>query len=558
MQIRTKMLAQALVPVLILLLVVLPLTLARLTQMSEENLAQTRELLLQGRQQQLRDIVDSAISQIAPLYQASTSWGDDPSQEALRSLGHAKFGGDGYLFGYNDQHVRLLLGGSDKGLGQSFADLRDSDGVLFVRELINVAKQPEGGFVTYRFPRLNSDVPAPKLSYARYLPKWQLTVGTGIYIDSVDAEVAVIAEREQQKLRDISWSVVSICLLLLVLIIIAGNITTNRLIAPLNALHRRLEDIASGEGDLTRRAPVSGNDEIAALARAFNHFADTIHSMVRDTSKLVGQLAAVTRELAQSAVGTSQAVEAQRRETDLVATAMNEMSASASEVAKAAQDAANAAGRADHEGADAKQVVTATRRAIQQLAEEIARSTATVDTLGSDVNAISSILDVIRGIAEQTNLLALNAAIEAARAGEQGRGFAVVADEVRTLASRTQQSTAEIQHMIERLQQGARDAVTAMQQSRSKGDSAVEQARLAAASLDAIASSISTISTMNDQIATAAEEQTAVGEEINKSVVKIADATSQSEQSTQAVASLSQRLNSLGTDLAQLVSRFRI
>ena len=556
MQIRTKYLAQALIPVLILLLVVLPLTLARLTQMSSENLAQTRELLLQARQQQLRDIVDSAISQIDPFYQASASWGDGPSQEALHSLGHAKFGGDGYLFGYNDQHVRLLLGSSDEGLGQSFADLRDSDGVLLVREMVKVAKQPEGGFVTYRFPRLNSDVPAPKLSYARYLPKWQLTVGTGIYIDSIDAEVAVIAERERQKLHDVSWSIVGVCLLLLVLIVIAGNITTSRLLAPINALRRRLEDIASG--DLTGRASVNGNDEIAALARAFNQFADTIHTMVRDTSKLVGQLAAVTRELEQSAVGTSRAVEAQRRETDLVATAMNEMSASASEVAKAAQDAANAAGRADHEGADAKQVVTTTRRAIQQLAEEIARSTATIDTLGSDVNAISSILDVIRGIAEQTNLLALNAAIEAARAGEQGRGFAVVADEVRTLASRTQQSTAEIQHMIERLQQGAREAVTAMQQSRGKGDSAVEQARQAAASLDAIASSISTISTMNDQIATAAEEQTAVSEEINKSVVKIADAASQSEQSTQAVASLSQRLNGLGTDLAQLISRFRI
>ncbi|MBP7548242.1 MAG: cache domain-containing protein [Corallincola sp.] len=556
MQIRTKYLAQALIPVLILLLVVLPLTLARLTQMSSENLAQTRELLLQARQQQLRDIVDSAISQIEPLYQASSSWGDDHSQQALRSLSHAKFGEDGYLFGYNDQHVRLLLGSSDKGLGQSFADLRDSDGVLFVREMVKVAKQPEGGFVTYRFPRLNSDVPAPKLSYVRYLPKWQLTVGTGIYIDSIDAEVAVIAERERQKLHDVSWSVVGVCLLLLVLIVIAGNITTSRLLAPINALRRRLEDIASG--DLTGRASVNGNDEIAALARAFDQFADTIHTMVRDTSKLVAELASVTRELEQSAVGTSRAVEAQRRETDLVATAMNEMSASASEVAKAAQDAANAAGRADHEGADAKQVVTSTRRAIQQLAEEITRSTATVDTLGSDVNAISSILDVIRGIAEQTNLLALNAAIEAARAGEQGRGFAVVADEVRTLASRTQQSTAEIQHMIERLQQGAREAVTAMQQSRGKSDSAVEQARQAAASLDAIASSISTISTMNDQIATAAEEQTAVGEEINKSVVKIADAASQSEQSTQAVASLSQRLNGLGTDLAQLISRFRI
>ena len=448
MQIRTKMLAQALIPVLILLLVVLPLTLVRLTQMSAENLAQTRQLLLEGRQQQLRDIVDSAISQITPEYQASSAWGDAPSKAAITSLSYAKFGQDGYLFGYNDQHIRLLLGSSEQGLGQSFAHLQDSNGMFLVRELVDAAKQPDGGFVTYHFPRLNSDKPIPKLSYTRYLPKWQLTIGTGIYIDSIEAEIASIAKREQQKLREISWSVVGVCLLLLVLIAIASNITTNRLFAPLSALHSRLDDIANGDGDLTGRAPVSGNDEIAALARAFNQFADTIHNMVRDTSRLIGQLAGVTRELEQSAVGTSRAVEAQRRETDLVATAMNEMSASACEVAKAAQDAANAAGRADHESADAKQVVTSTRHAIQQLAEEIARSTATVNTLGSDVNAISSILDVIRGIAEQTNLLALNAAIEAARAGEQGRGFAVVADEVRQLAARTSTSTNEIVSVI--------------------------------------------------------------------------------------------------------------
>jgi aerotaxis receptor len=251
---------------------------------------------------------------------------------------------------------------------------------------------------------------------------------------------------------------------------------------------------------------------------------------------------------------SSDGIRQQQSETDQVATAITEMAASVQEVARNAQNTADAADKADAEARAGRQVVADTGTAIGRLAAEVEKASGVIQQLETRSSEITSVLDVIRGIAEQTNLLALNAAIEAARAGEQGRGFAVVADEVRTLASRTQQSTQEIQSMIEKLQDGARSAVKVMTLSREQADSSVEQARHAAASLENITRSVSVITDMSAQIATAVEEQSAVGEEINRNVVSIrhisdanADTGAQSEQAAQNVAQLALSLQQLAT-----------
>ncbi|WP_372489449.1 methyl-accepting chemotaxis protein [Pseudomonas caspiana] len=273
---------------------------------------------------------------------------------------------------------------------------------------------------------------------------------------------------------------------------------------------------------------------------------------------MTGQLTGLVGEVSSQAQRSEQAMERQRHETDQVATAINEMSAAAQEVAKSAQGASVAAQKTDEEGQSAKRVVDGSIKQIHALVDDIRNSGASLDSLQQDVSSIVSVLGVIRSIAEQTNLLALNAAIEAARAGEAGRGFAVVADEVRALASRTQQSTQEIQGMIDRLQKGTQTAVDAMRRSSEAGDGTSEQANQAGSSLDAIGELITTINTMNAQIASAAEEQTAVAEEINRSVHQIASAVDTVADETRQSAQTTRSLNDLGQRLGALVGQFRV
>jgi methyl-accepting chemotaxis protein len=255
---------------------------------------------------------------------------------------------------------------------------------------------------------------------------------------------------------------------------------------------------------------------------------------------------------------TRKGADKQQQETDEVAIAVNEMSASGQEVARNANSAADAAHNADVAADNGRQVVGHTIEAIDSLANEVKEAGAVIDRVEQDSESIGGVLDVIRGIAEQTNLLALNAAIEAARAGEQGRGFAVVADEVRTLASRTQQSTAEIQSMIERLQSGTREAVNVMDQSRQMAENTVGQAAKAGTSLEEINAAVTSIKDLNSQIACSAEEQSSVAEEINQKVTRISDITDQTAAGAQQTSSASNELNQLAETLKSLVGQFKV
>jgi methyl-accepting chemotaxis protein len=255
---------------------------------------------------------------------------------------------------------------------------------------------------------------------------------------------------------------------------------------------------------------------------------------------------------------TSQGVNQQRSQIEQVATAMNEMTATVQEVANHAQQAADSANEADQEAGHGSEVVYETIQSIDSLATEVEHAAGVIRKVESDSVQIGTVLDVIRSIAEQTNLLALNAAIEAARAGEQGRGFAVVADEVRTLASRTQQSTQEIQDMIEQLQTGAREAVTAMSNSQDKAQVTVEHAKSAGQTLEEITRKVATISQMNLQIATAAEQQSSVSEEINQNVVEISRVAEESAGGAKTTAAASGELSELAQQLQGLIAQFRV
>ena len=327
---------------------------------------------------------------------------------------------------------------------------------------------------------------------------------------------------------------------------------------PLNKAVEAMYDIAAGEGDLTQRLQIKGKDELNSLAKAFNQFAEKVHKTIQHVTGSTTQLATSAEEMSYITQQTNDGVQKQQREIEQVATAMNEMTSTVQEVARHATTAASSAQSADDEAKSGKTVVDQAIASINSLAHEIEQATSVISALEQDSESIGSVLDVIKDIAEQTNLLALNAAIEAARAGEQGRGFAVVADEVRTLASRTQESTQEIQAMIERLQQGAQNAVQVMETSRERSQQSVEQAALAGNSLETITKAVTEISDMNLQIASAAEEQSSVSEEINRNVTNINQVVQETADGAQQTKIASGELSVLSNELQDLVHQFKI
>ncbi|CAH0534427.1 Methyl-accepting chemotaxis protein McpH [Vibrio stylophorae] len=332
----------------------------------------------------------------------------------------------------------------------------------------------------------------------------------------------------------------------------------SHLTQPMTRLADIFQDLGQGDGDLSQRLEIKGQDEIAQLAQGFNQFIEKIHDSVKAVAQTGAELQQAAQMLNQQAEATLENSHDQRDRTLQVVTAINQMGATVNEIANNAAQAAKTAEHAEQQGIEGQNLVNQSRANSNQLADDIQQVSHVISSLAENTQAIGSILDVIRGISEQTNLLALNAAIEAARAGEQGRGFAVVADEVRSLASRTANSTDEIQTMINRLQIEAQNAVQAMQHSQLLTVDGVDAADQTSQALDQIAEQITSISDMNNQVATATEEQTAVVNDININIDGINNATLRNNDYAENLLNSSQQLRMLSEQLERMVSTFKL
>ncbi|WP_432455485.1 MULTISPECIES: methyl-accepting chemotaxis protein [unclassified Agarivorans] len=494
------------------------------------------------RESRLKAVVNAALSQIADFNQR---YSKEEAQARTKELIEAtRFDGNNYLY-IIDTSRRILAHPIRADLiGQQMGDASKGSKEHYWYDMVNAGQRPNGGIVTY--PWTNGNMQASnKIAYLRNFQAWGWIVGAGMLTDDIAQEV------NNQVLK-----MAGATLLIIVIMILLGYIISSSVVKPLEDIKQAMKSVA--DGDLTAKIPVHGQDEIGIVAMRINESIRSVRKALLESVNSAKQLADAATRIASSAEETSQAVTNQRDQLNQLATAMNQMSATVAEVAGYAESTATDTINASKEAKLGNNDVSLSVDSIKTLSVELESATDQVNKLKEGVMEISDVTSVISSISEQTNLLALNAAIEAARAGEQGRGFAVVADEVRNLAARTNQSTEEIQSTINRLQKLAVDTASVMQKSKDLAHVSVQSAESCGSDLGTIVSHIEHVSDQSTQIATAAEEQSAVAEDMNRNVSGINDAALEMTQASGYLASESETLASMSQQLDERLSLFKL
>ncbi|NOH81049.1 methyl-accepting chemotaxis protein [Vibrio sp. RE86] len=512
------------------------------------NIDKSRQHMRENYERSVQSMVESAVGIAKHFHQQSESGAMSKAvaqARALEAITAMRFDGDNYIFVGDKEGVQLATGVLSL-LGSNIMDLQDSNGQYFVKELYRVANSG-GGFVNYHWENPDKETLDPKTSYAVTYKPWDWMIGSGMNM------VALQAMTQRSELTSLTYATGILILLSIVVGYFIKTITS-----PLKRTLRAMQTLSKGEGDLTQRLPEEGSKELIHLARFFNQFVASIQSIMMNINDAGLQVSASASQLSHSVHHIDDSLNQQQNDVDMLATAMTEMLATVEEVANRTAEANEASRHAANETQKSHSIIQNNVAESNELAEQLSEARLVVQKLASDANNVDTVLEVIRGVAEQTNLLALNAAIEAARAGEQGRGFAVVADEVRTLSQRTQESTLEIQSIVELLQTGSANVVEVMTQGTDRASSASSLSSQAGETLNVINQEVHRIEEMAQHIATAAEQQTVTVNDINRNVVSLSDmATSVSSESAQ-MASSGKELKRVSENLMEMINRFKL
>ncbi|MCG7499482.1 methyl-accepting chemotaxis protein [Vibrio sp. Of7-15] len=506
--------------------------------------------LMEEKRLKTKNLVETAHTLLAHYHSLETSNAlskEEAQLQAKNAIKALRYEGQDYFWINNSKPDMIMHPIKPQLDGTHLGEIKDKAGNFLFSDMAKVVQQQGRGFVNYFWAKPGHEDPVAKISYVIGFQPWDWIVGSGIYVDDVE-------KIYQQEVKQIAF-ILSICLIIMLTIAWALGRT---IVKPSEEALLAMEDIAQGDGDLTHRLSQKGNDELSKISTAFNTFASKLADMIREMTPVSAHISAAATQLNGVASETAESANQQHHGVDSVAAAMNQLLASNQEVASSAQQAAIAAEEANNKSQQGMIVVKQASNEMASLSSLLEETAKGADALAADSQTIGSVLDVIRGIAEQTNLLALNAAIEAARAGEQGRGFAVVADEVRTLATRTQTSTDEIEQIIRSLQSKAKDVTGAIVQTREQSANTAQHAQQAGVVLDEIGEQVNLITSLNHQIAEACSQQTDATGEINQNLNHLTEHSHNSILQGEQIAAASEQLLTSGQRLQQLISHFKV
>ena len=496
-----------------------------------------------------KEKVQSAHSVIS-YYEKQASRGDISTDEAKKrareTISGMRYGDDNYFWIQTKEPKMLMHPFKENLNGEFIGDVKDPDGKRLFAEMVDVVQEKDEGFVDYKWPKPNTDEPVDKISYVKESQSWGWIVGSGVYLDTVSNSVWGVMWRLALKL------LVTVAIVIGIIALISRSIS------------RRVADLEStikgiGENrDLTKSADIGGNDEISEIGRAVDvlnaQFSDALSQAKRTAEQLTSEMSEFKSQSDKTTENASQ----QQNESEQAATAINEMSSTIEEVSNNAQRAAEKAQKASETTMEGRNMLDETRTMIGNLRTDMGQSNDIMVSLKEDAANIGTILDTITGIADQTNLLALNAAIEAARAGEHGRGFAVVADEVRNLAKRTQESATEVHSIISGLRDNADKAATSMERNLEGAVDSDEKIDKTADAINSINDDIGQMNDMNTSIASAVEEQSSVAEEINRTIVRVSELSEETGDQQRHLNARVNSLSELAADLSMKIEDFRL